>query len=71
MSSSNEMEVLERNVIRIRKNISNILDELDRRRQAFFALREQVSTHKTEVMLAGAAIAFLMGAKLLGRNSRR
>ena len=65
-----DVDRLERDVIRIQRNISTILSELDRRRQEFLDWRRQMSSHRAEAIVAGAAIAFLAAAALFGGKSR-
>ena len=66
-----DVERLERDVVRIQRNISTILSELDRRRQEFLDWRRKMSSHRTEVIVAGAAIAFFAAAALLGGKSQQ
>jgi hypothetical protein len=66
-----DVERLERDVLRIQRNISSILSELERRRQEFLNWRSQMSSHRTEVIVAGAAIAFLAAAALFGGKSQQ
>ena len=70
LSPSLDVERLERDVVRIQRNISSILSELDRRRQEILNWRRQMSGHRTEVIVAGAAIAFLAAAALFGGKSQ-
>jgi hypothetical protein len=71
LNLSPDVERLERDVIRIQRNISTILSELDRRRQEFLNWRRQMSSHRTEVIVAGAAIAFFAAAALIGGKSQK
>ena len=69
LNSSPEVDRLEREVVKIQHNISSIVSELDRRRQEFLSWRHQMSDHRAEMVVAGAAIAFLAAAALLGGSS--
>jgi hypothetical protein len=72
LNPSPDVERLERDVIRIQRNISTILSELDRRRQEFLDWRNRVSSHRAEVIVAGAAIAFFAAAALFrGKSQQR
>jgi len=71
LNSSPEVDRLEREVLRIQSNISGILSELDRRRQEFLDWRRQISNHRAEMVVAGAAIAFFAVAALLGGSSQK